>query len=337
MMRMHSPSSARRKSEEKFILLNKMNTYPIMDPVCSEENLPRVIDEQAKPPWRQNLGRPNTQKGVALRIADDALCPALPVKRHLELLRLLRGRGQLTVREVAKHFRISVDTARRDLDLLARQGRLNRTYGGAVAMEQPVPQGERRMRRAASHRFEETSLARSLHRLIKDGETLLLSGGAITRCCAGALGCRSVRMVTNSLDLPFDLLTSADVYVLGGKCRPDARVTVGPMMISGININVDSAVIGVDGITAGGGLTANLPEEALIASEMIAAARRTIVVADSSRVGQNGFARIGPIESMQVLITDKAPPADLSPALQEARVEVIFVAPEEAANPLGGE
>ena len=306
-----------------------------MDPVCSEEILPRVINEQAKPPWRQDLGPPNAKKGVALRIADDALCPPLPVKRHLEALHLLRVRGQLTVREVANHFRISVDTARRDLDLLARQGRLNRTYGGAVAIEQPAPQGEARMmRRAASLRFEATSLARSLHRLIKDGETLLLSGSATARCCAGALGCRSVRMVTNSLDLPFDLVTSADIYVLGGKCRPDARVTVGPLVIAGININVDSAVIGVDGITTKGGLTVNLPEEAVIASEMIAIAQRTIVVADASKFEKNAFARIGPIESMQVLITDKEPPADLAQALHEAQVEVIIIAPEETVDPL---
>ena len=70
-----------------------------------------------------------------------------------------------------------------------------------------------------SHPFEEVRLARSLDQLIKDGETLLLNGGFATRCCAEALGCRNVRIVTNSLDLPFELVTGADVYVLGGKCR----------------------------------------------------------------------------------------------------------------------
>ena len=296
-----------------------------MDPVCSEENLPRVIGRQGKPAW---------PKGVALRVADTPLGPPLPVKRHLELLRLLGARGQLTVREVANHFAISVDTARRDLDLLARQGRLDRTYGGAVALERPVPPGQKRVGRVTGTGFEGIRLARSLHQLIKDGETLLLSGGPVTRCCVEALGCRRVRMVTNSLDLPFDLVTSAELYVLGGKCRPDARVTMGPMLISGITIKVDSAVIAVDGITAKDGLSASLPEEALIAAEMMAVAQRTIVAVESSRFGKNSFARIGPIESMQVLITDKEPPADLAQALHEARVEVIVIAPEEVAGPV---
>jgi DeoR/GlpR family transcriptional regulator of sugar metabolism len=271
-----------------------------------------------------------------MRIADAAACPVLPVKRHRDLLRLVRVRGQLTVREVANHFKISVDTARRDLDLLAHQGILNRTYGGAVAPEEPTPKGRKRMPRVTSS-FEKTRLVQFLDQLIRDGETLLLNGGFTTKCCAEALGSRNVRLVTNSLDLPFDLITGAEVCVLGGKCRPDARVTVGPMTISGLNLNADSAVIAVDGIMAKEGLSANLLEEALTASQMIAAAQRTIVVADSSGFGKRSFARIGPIESMQVLITNREPPADLAQALGEARVEVVIISPQEVTRPLNGD
>jgi hypothetical protein len=79
-----------------------------------------------------------------------------------------------------------------------------------------------------------------------------------------------------------------------------------------------------------------LPEETLMTSEMIAAAQRTIVVADSSKFGKRSFARIGPLGSIQVLITDKEPPDDLAQALHEARVEVI-IAPQERATrrPIG--
>ena len=248
---------------------------------------------------------------------------ALPAKRHLELLRLLRLRGQMRVGDVSSHFKISVDTARRDLDLLASQGLLNRTYGGAVAVNKRAPQGRKLLPQMTKRLFEEMRLARSLDQLIKDGETLLLNGGSTTRCCAEELGSRNVRMVTNNLDIPF-LVTGVDVYVLGGKCQPDARVTVGPMIVSGLNITVDSAVIGVDGITAKEGLTTNNPEEALMTSQMIAAAQRTIVVADSSKFATKSFARIGPLGSMQVLITDKEPPDDLAHALAEARVQVII-------------
>ena len=303
-----------------------------MDPVCSQENHLRIIDNELKTASRQDCTSPNLQKSLAMRIADDAFAPVLPVKRRRELLRLLRVRGQLTVRETAKYFKISVDTARRDLDLLARQGVLNRTYGGAVAPEKPARHGSNGTSQVTSS-FQGKCLGRWLDRLIKDGETLILNGGFTTRRCVEALGGRNVTMVTNSLDLPFDFITAADVCVLGGKCRPDARVTVGPMIISEKKFNVDFAVIGVDGIVDTEGLTANLLDEVLVASAMIAAAQRTIVVADSSSFGRRSFARIGPIESMQVLITDKGPPAELAQALEEARVEVIIVAPQKMADP----
>ena len=325
-MRLHLRGGPVRRGGQPFLDI-------AMDSLYTEENHPRVLDEEAESAPGPGCLRPDRHDGFRVKLAGAPPCPALPGKRHRDLLRLLRAEGQLTVREVAAHFKISVDTARRDLDLLARQGLLSRAYGGAIATEKPVSEGRNPMAPVSGHSFDETRLAQLLDQLIKDGETLLLNGGSATRLCVGALGRRNLRMVTNSLDLPFESVTAADVYVLGGKCRPNARTTAGPLTISGLNINADSALIGVEGITVHEGLTAGCPENALMASEMIAAAQRTIVVADSSRLGKKAFARIGPVESMQVLITDSAPPADLASALREARVEVIIAAAQEAPSP----
>ena len=59
-------------------------------------------------------------------------------------------------------------------------------------------------------------------------------------------------------------------------------------------------------------------------SQMIAAAQRTIVVADSSKFAKKSFARIEPLGSMQILTTDKEPPDDLAHALYKARVEMLI-------------
>jgi DeoR family fructose operon transcriptional repressor len=306
-----------------------------MNPVCSENKFFRLVDDGAKTTSRSERESLSLHDGSAMRIADDNICPALPVKRHREILRLLGVQTQLTIREVADCFNISVDTARRDLDLLARQGLLNRTYGGAVVPEK-LPSQSRRSLPQVDIPFEKGCLAQSLDQLIRDGETILLNGAFTTRYCAEALGGRQVGIVTNSLDLPFELITRADVFVLGGKCRPGARATVGPMTVSGITIKVDWAVIGVDGIMANEGLSANLLEEALMASEMIAAARRTIVMAVASKFGKRSFARIGPIESMQVLITNEEPPADLAQALREAHVQVVISRTPEMVGSFNG-
>src|SRR5258708_1635271 len=56
----------------------------------------------------------------------------LPAKRRHELLRLVERQGQVTVVDLCSLFDVSTDTIRRDLDLLARQGLIKRTHGGAM-------------------------------------------------------------------------------------------------------------------------------------------------------------------------------------------------------------
>ena len=92
------------------------------------------------------------------------------------------------------------------------------------------------------------------------------------------------------------------------------------------SISVDSAVIGVGGVTVKEGLTTTVLEECAMILAMICSARRTIVVADASKFGHNTFAHIAPLERIQLLVTHEPPPADLSRALAEAHVELI-VAP----------
>ena len=108
----------------------------------------------------------------------------LPAKRHLELVELIRARGQMTVNDLASHFAVSGDTVRRDLDLLATQGLLKRTHGGAVALDNLVHQDSTFTQRMGTRVPAKRRIARAASRLIGDGETLLLNGGSTTKLFA---------------------------------------------------------------------------------------------------------------------------------------------------------
>ena len=256
----------------------------------------------------------------------------LPAKRHLELVQLVRIRGQITVNELSSHFDVSGDTVRRDLDLLASQGLLKRTHGGAVAIDNLVQRDSTFMQRMSTRVQAKERIGRAACRLIGDGETLLLNGGSTTRLFAAELGQRrNLTIVTNNLTVPTTLSTDCvrDVYVLGGQYKEDAQVTVGPVgfVLAG-SITVDSAVIGVGGITVKEGLTTTVLEEASMILGMIDAARRTIVLADASKLGHSSFAQIAPLDRIDTLVTDAEPPGDLAQALREARVELIIASDE---------
>jgi DeoR family transcriptional regulator, fructose operon transcriptional repressor len=264
---------------------------------------------------------------------DDSIREnVLPAKRHLELVELVRARGQMTVNELSSHFGVSGDTVRRDLDLLASQGLLKRTHGGAVAMDNLVHQDSTFMQRMSTRVPEKRRIARAASQLISDGETLLINGGSTTRLFAAELSSRrNLTIVTNNFTVPTTLAAECvrDVYVLGGQYKGDAQVTIGPVgFVSAGSITVDSAVIGIGGITVQEGLTTTVLEEASVILGMINASRRTIVLADASKLGHSTFAQIAPLERIGILVTDEEPPSELAQALKEARVELI-IAPEE--------
>jgi DeoR/GlpR family transcriptional regulator of sugar metabolism len=256
----------------------------------------------------------------------------LPANRHLKLVELVRARGQITVHELSSYFGVSGDTVRRDLDLLASQGLLKRTHGGAVAMDNLVQQDSTFMQRMSTRVPAKKRIALAASQLIGNGETLLLNGGSTTRLFAAELtGRRNLTIVTNNLTVPTTLAAECvrDVYILGGQYKGDAQVTIGPVgFISAGSITVDTAVIGVGGIAVKEGLTTTVLEEASVILGMINAARRTIVLADASKLGHSTFAHIAPLQRINILVTDEEPPGDLAQLLNEARIELV-IAPKE--------
>jgi DeoR/GlpR family transcriptional regulator of sugar metabolism len=251
----------------------------------------------------------------------------LPSRRRAELVRLVRTRGQVTVTELAALFEVSLDTIRRDLDLLAERGLLTRTHGGAVPPDALAMHDTPFAERLNAHKAAKSRIGRAAAALVGDGETLIVNGGSTTRAFAAELaGRRGLTVVTNNLSIPAILSGDAvrDAYVLGGQYRPESQVTIGEVRFAPVSgISVDTAVIGVGGITAHAGLSTTLLAEAVMIEEMISTASRTIVVADASKFGHNAFAHIVPLSRVHVLVTDAEPSAELGAALVSAGVEVL--------------
>ena len=260
------------------------------------------------------------------------------VRRHRELLQLVEAKGQMSVEELARHFGVSDDTIRRDLQHLERRKVLLRTHGGAVSTALLVHRETPFLTRAHAHSEAKARIGRAAAQLISDDETLLVNGGSTTFAFAASLGPRSnLTIVTNNVAmlpaLPAEAIQA--VYLLGGQYRLDLGSTVGPVGFSSGHINVDTAVVGVSGLTAGGGLSTTFMEEASMLARMIASARRTIVVADASKFGRNAFAHIAPLSAVDILVTDASPPAELRQALSQANVEVLVAAPDPPRPPRG--
>ncbi|ALN75438.1 DeoR/GlpR family DNA-binding transcription regulator [Aureimonas sp. AU20] len=251
---------------------------------------------------------------------------SLPARRRANMLELIGRDGSVSVPDLAERFAVSLDTVRRDLDHLARSGALVRAHGGALRVSQGDPL-KPLADRVLDQSSEKAAIAKLCAKQVRNGETLMLNGGSTTLLVAEALADHAQTVVfTNNLALPASLAPGhfAALHVLGGEYRALTRVSVGPLLFANSErINIDTAIIGVRAIHADNGiLTSDLAEASMIA-DMMALARRTIVVADASKFGQYAFATIAPLSAIDILVTDRAPDGALAEALRGADVSVV--------------
>ncbi len=262
---------------------------------------------------------------------------SLPARRRFELIRLAQRQGQLSVTELCSQFGVSADTIRRDLDLLSLRGFVRRTHGGAIPADYLLQGGSSAAQRAGSQIAEKTRIARCASELVQDGESLILNGGSTTRLFAFELTeKRELTVVTNALGIPAALPRQAvrDIVVLGGEYRAEPQITVGSVAFCGaIALSADTAILGVGGL-ARDGLYAGLLQDATMTASMIGAARRTIVLADSSKFNRKLLGHIASLQQIDILVTDAEPPRELFSALEELQVQVL-VAPPLNSKPRG--
>jgi DeoR family transcriptional regulator of aga operon len=233
------------------------------------------------------------------------------------ILEELAAGGSVGVAEIAARLGVSTASIRRDLQLLEQQRLLSRTHGGAVANSTAyeLPLRYRGGRRRDDKRRIVASVG--------------LTGGTTTTEVARRLADRrGLTIVTNALNIAAELALRPDLklIVTGGAARSESYELVGPLAEAALEgMNLDLAVVGVDGITVAGGLTTHHDIEAHTNRVLIGRARHVIVVADGSKVGRLAFARICEVSCVHELITDASAAASELQRLADAGIAITTV------------
>jgi len=246
--------------------------------------------------------------------------------RFNHIVEQLSANGSVAVGELAGELGVSAATIRRDLLLLEEQRLLERTHGGAVAhgvlYELPLRY------RSARQQEEKSRIAAAAAERVADGAAVGMTGGTTTTEVARALSGRRLTVVTNSLSIAAELAVRPNLklVVTGGVARAESYELVGPLAESALaTLNLDLVMLGVDGITVDEGLTTHHEVEAHTDRVLIERAKRVIVVADSSKIGQVAFARICEVGAADELISDTGADAGEVEALRTAGVDVTLV------------
>lgn len=258
----------------------------------------------------------------------------LAEERRQAVVDLVRSRGAARLVELAEALGVSEMTVRRDVAELAARGLLDRVHGGAMAPRAASTDEPGFTAKSALHVEAKTLIAREAARLVAPGTSVAVSAGTTTHLAAGLLReVPGLTVVTNSLPVA-DLLSAAgpgpadrEVLLVGGRRTP-SRALVGPLAVRALgDVTVDVLLLGAHGVDPQRGVSTPTLEEAETDRALARAARRVVVLADSSKWRTVGLATALPLEDVDVLVTD----VGLPPHAREeaaARVGRLVVAGE---------
>jgi DeoR family transcriptional regulator of aga operon len=249
-------------------------------------------------------------------------------ERRRGILELLKNEGRVLVRDLSHSFHTSLITIRKDLEILHRQGYLERTHGGALPLDTGALQDRTLQEKERLHRQDKLRIAAAAVRMIRDGQVVILDSGTTTTAIARACKqFKSLTVITNGINIASELAgTSVEVILTGGILRKNSFSLVGPLAEESLSrLSADLLFLAVDGFDIGYGLTTPNQLEARVNKSMAKTARRTIVVCDSSKFGRRSLSLIMPTSDVHETITDKKIAKPHLRELRKANIEVTLV------------
>ncbi|HEX6577739.1 MAG TPA: DeoR/GlpR family DNA-binding transcription regulator [Jiangellaceae bacterium] len=247
----------------------------------------------------------------------------LAAQRRQLILRAVRTDRGAQVVDLAHRFGVSEITVRRDLTVLAREGKLTRVYGGAIGdADEPPFETTQTERHDAKER-----IGRAGALLVADGQTVMIDIGTTALEVARGFRGRALTVITSNLAVVDELLgeTGIELVLLGGVVRRNYRSLVGVLAEDALRqLSADVAFIGTSGIRRHDlAVMDTTTVEVPIKRGMIAAATSSVLLADAQKFSSGGVVRICGVEQFAILVTDGTLSEPVVQAVERAGVEVV--------------
>lgn len=249
-------------------------------------------------------------------------------ERQQAIARLVTQRGRMSVNQLAREYDVTTETVRRDLSTLERMGLVRRVHGGVVPPSSlSLIEAGLRERDQVNTDSKERIARAALDQLPPAGSTVLIDAGSTTHRLASLLP-RDLRLsvVTHAVPVAARLAGNPriELHLLPGRVRPTTQAAVGTDTVEALTqLRADVLFLGTNGISLGHGLTTPDRDEAATKRAMIASARRTVLLADATKIGVESSLRFATLEEIDVLVTDDAISDADRRALDRTGVEVV--------------
>jgi DeoR/GlpR family transcriptional regulator of sugar metabolism len=264
----------------------------------------------------------------------------LAAERQAYIVAELERREAVRVTELAASLGVSEMTIRRDIEHLEQQGLARRVHGGAA---RPTEVGftELGFEVKSEHRPDaKSAIALRAVELVRPGATIFVTAGTTTFAFAHLLAAvPDLTVATNSIKVAEALGTAVPGgmrTILTGGERTPSEALVGPLATSTLRqLHVETCFMGVHGLHPRAGLTTPNMLEAEANRAAAEAAERLVVLADHSKYGLVGLARILPLSAVDTLITDDGLSSGALEELRQHVPDLIVATIDESAPEKG--
>ena len=249
-------------------------------------------------------------------------------ERHQQILELLKKEGSVNANELSKVFNVSAVTIRKDLKQLEDRKLLFRSHGRAIPSNPYTTEHHVHVKEKIQAK-EKNLIAIAAGLTLEANDSIIIaSGTSVIEFARNIKAVEGLTVLTASLNTALILSQnpSIDVIQLGGNIRRSSSSIVGPIAEKMLaEFTCTKLFLGVDGIDLDYGLTTTNSMEASLNKEMIKAAQKIIVLADSSKFGRKGFGRICGLQDVDQIITDRGIDSKTKERLHELGIYVTVV------------
>lgn len=248
----------------------------------------------------------------------------LAVERRNLIIEKLQAEKRVIVSELSQFFDVSEETIRRDLDKLEKEGIAVKSYGGAVINEDvsiDLPFNIRKNQKV----LEKQNMARVVASLVQEGDHIFLDASTTAVFIAKALKEKDhLTVITNSLEILLELadVSGWNIISTGGVMKEGYLAFLGSRTVEAIrSYYVDKVIISCKALDKELGVMESKEAFGTTKRAMIAAGKKTILVADSTKFDQTAYSIAGNLRDIDVLVTDQKPSDEWMECFEKHNIE----------------
>lgn len=251
----------------------------------------------------------------------------LAVERRNLILEKIHEDKKVIVSELSKEFDVSEETIRRDLEKLADDGHVIKSYGGAVINEKSSIDLPFNVRWKANPRGKQ-KIAELISQQIEDGDHIILDASTTAVFIAKNIKQKKhLTVITNSIENLLELsdVSGWDIISTGGLLKAGTMSLLGKKAADSIDsYNCDKVFISCKGIDLEKGVTDGNDETGSVKQKMISAASKVYLAVDSTKFGKVAFSKICEMSEIDIIVTDKKPERKWLELFEKKGIDCIY-------------